>query len=152
MSAHQMLMLREQYGYTDYTIVATASASNLNYPICQGATRGYGPGQTGDSITPTTFRGVTISAFLTEDIYFADDLLLSCTFVQSSTALTLASSPTQGANFFKRIEFWNSTFQTKAGVLNAADAIYSAGSWTWDPASSFATTGTFYFRIVYNPS
>ena len=151
MSAHQMLMLREQFGYADYTLVATTSATNLNYPICQGATRGYGPGQTGDSVTPTTFRGITISAFLSSDDYFADDLLLECTFIQSTTTITLASTPTQGINFFEKIEFWNSTFSTRTATLTSASSTYSAGSWSWN-GNTISANGNYYFRIIYKPS
>lgn len=153
MSAHQMLMAREQLAFTDFTLVATASASNLTYPVCSGPTIGYSTASTGDSITPTSFRGITINQMSSSLVYFADDLGLICIFddLSSYTQFALASTPSQGQNFFKRIEFWNSSYSTKTATLNSVDATYSAGSWTWDGVYPIGSAGTYYLRIVYSP-
>lgn len=154
MSAHQMLMAREQLTSVDFTLVATASASNLTYPVCSGPTIGYSTASTGDSITPTAFRGITINRMASTLVYFADDLELICTFddLSSFTEFQLASAPSAGQNFFKRIEFWNSTYTTKTATLNASDASYSAGLWTWSASYPIGSAGTYYLRIVFSPT
>ena len=153
MSAHQMFMALDQLSSEDFTLVATASASNLTYPICSGPTIGYSTASTGDSITPSTFRGITINRMASSLVYFADDLGLVCTFddLSSFTEFQLASSPSQGQSFFKRIEFWNSTYSTKTATLNSVDATYSAGLWTWSAVYPISTAATYYLRIVFSP-
>ena len=106
---------------------------------CPSNTWGFGAGL-GGSISPTTFRGQTVSAFTSSDNFISNGID-ACDLGTPNTLWSGAS--------FVRLELWNSAFTVKSGELLWAD---SNGSGNWDGinflygASSPSTAG---LRLYY---
>lgn len=140
MSIQQMLLVSNT-GTQTATIQMYATTVTGSYGFdpstCSDTTTGYDNGANSATLTPSTFRGQTVTVIKDTTKFFYEPELFAC--VESpidSGGVYVTITGATGSNFFTKITITNNFNSIQYFQANTADATYTSGNTTWYWAGS----------------